>query len=199
MTSSFLPMKLSLRGTEHIEILTSTSNNEEADRNCGSRAGFDTLGNRACGENCGGRCGELSKMVDEVDERILSILREDSRKSFVEIAKIVNLSEAAIRRRVSNLIRSGVISRFTIDTNVGPQANAISLLSVNPSFPTSDVSARLKKMKGVDSIFEITGEYDVAVIVSGSNIAEINSTIDDIRKLQGIDDTNTVVVLKVVR
>ena len=141
----------------------------------------------------------MSKTIDDVDESILSILREDSRKSFVEIAQIVNLSEAAIRRRVANLIKNGVISRFTIETNVGPQANAISLLSVNPSFPTSDVSARLKKMKGVDSIFEITGEYDVAVIVSGSNIAEINSTIDDIRKLQGIDDTNTVVVLKVVR
>lgn len=138
-------------------------------------------------------------MIDQTDERIISILRDDSRKSFVEIAQMVNLSEAAIRRRVSNLIKTGVISRFTIETNVGPQANAISLLSVNPSFPTAEISGKLKKMRGVDSIFEITGEYDIAVIVSGSNIAEINSTIDEIRKLTGIDDTNTVVVLKVVR
>jgi DNA-binding Lrp family transcriptional regulator len=137
--------------------------------------------------------------LDQTDERILSILREDGRTAFVEIAKTVNLSEAAIRRRVSNLIKSGTISKFTIETNIGPQASAISLLSVNPSFPTSDVSARLRKVRGVDSIFEITGEYDVAVIVSGSNIAEINGTIDEIRKLSGIDDTNTVVVLKVVR
>lgn len=146
-----------------------------------------------------GGVGKNSGLIDSTDERIISILRDDSRKSFVEIAKIVNLSEAAIRRRVSNLIRSGAISRFTIETNIGPQANAISLLSVNPSFPTSEISARLKKMRGVDSIFEITGEYDIAVIVSGSNIAEINGTIDEIRKLSGIDDTNTVVVLKVVR
>ncbi|MHB8567486.1 MAG: AsnC family transcriptional regulator [Nitrososphaerales archaeon] len=138
-------------------------------------------------------------MIDQTDEKIISILREDSRKPFVEIAKIVNLSEAAIRRRVSNLIKTGVISRFTIETSIGPQANAISLLSVNPGYPTSEISGKLKKMRGVDSIFEITGEYDVAVIVSGSNIAEINSTIDEIRKLTGIDDTNTVVVLKVVR
>ena len=138
-------------------------------------------------------------MMDSIDEKILSILKDDSRKSFVEIAKVVNLSEAAIRRRVSNLQKSGVISRFTVETSVGPQANAISLLSVNPSYPTSELSSRLKKVKGVDSIFEITGEYDIAVIVSGSNIAEINSTIDEIRKLTGIDDTNTVVVLKVVR
>jgi Lrp/AsnC family transcriptional regulator, regulator for asnA, asnC and gidA len=139
------------------------------------------------------------KSIDAVDEKILSILREDSRKPFVDIAKIVNLSEAAIRRRVSNLQKSGTISKFTIETSVGPQANAISLLSVNPSFPTSEISNRLRKVKGVQSIYEITGEYDIAVIVFGSNIAEINGTIDEIRKLQGIDDTNTVVVLKVVR
>jgi Lrp/AsnC family transcriptional regulator, leucine-responsive regulatory protein len=140
----------------------------------------------------------LSRSVDQVDEKVLSILREDSRTSFVEIAKVVNLSEAAIRRRVTNLIKTGVISKFTIETSTGPQANAISLLSVNPSFPTSEISMKLRKMNGVDSIFEITGEYDIAVIVSGSNIAEINGTIDEIRKLSGIDDTNTVVVLKVV-
>ena len=141
----------------------------------------------------------MSKSIDQVDERILSQLREDSRTSFVEIAKVVNLSEAAIRRRVANLIKTGVIAKFTIETNTGPQANAISLLSVNPGSPTSEISAKLRKMNGVDSIFEITGEYDIAVIVSGSNIAEINGTIDEIRKLPGIDDTNTVVVLKVVR
>lgn len=137
--------------------------------------------------------------MDQIDEKIISILRDDSRTSFVEIAKVVNLSEAAIRRRVASLIKTGVISKFTIETNTGPQANAISLLSVNPSFPTSEISGRLRKMKGVDSIYEITGEYDIAVIVSGSNIAEINGTIDEIRKLSGIGDTNTVVVLKVVR
>ncbi|MHB1908220.1 MAG: AsnC family transcriptional regulator [Nitrososphaerales archaeon] len=137
--------------------------------------------------------------MDQTDEKILSILREDSRRSFVEIAKSVNLSEAAVRRRVANLTREGVISKFTIETSLGPQARAISLLSVNPNSPTTEVSARLRKVRGVDSIFEITGEYDVAVIVSGANIAEINSTIDEIRKLSGIDDTNTVVVLKTVR
>jgi DNA-binding Lrp family transcriptional regulator len=137
--------------------------------------------------------------LDPTDEKLVSMLREDSRKPFVEMAKSVSLSEAAIRRRVSNLVKSGVISKFTIETNIGPQANAISLLSVNPSIPTSEISNRLKKTRGVQSIYEITGEYDVAVIVGGANIAEINTTIDEIRKLSGIDDTNTVVVLRVVR
>jgi DNA-binding Lrp family transcriptional regulator len=137
-------------------------------------------------------------MADQVDDKILSVLREDSRRSFVAIGQMVGLSEAAVRRRVANLIKNGTIAKFTVETNVGSQANAISLLSVNPNHPTPEVSAKLKRIRGVRSIFEITGEYDIAVIVSGSNIAEINRTIDEIRKIVGIDDTNTVVVLRVV-
>jgi len=142
---------------------------------------------------------DLDPAIDQTDEKILSILKEDGRKSHVEIAKLVNLSEAAVRRRVSNLVKKGVISRFTIETNVERQANAITLISVNPSSPTSEVSGRLKHIKGVDSIFEITGEYDIAAIISGSNITEINRIIDELRKSSGVHDTNTVMILKMIR
>ncbi len=142
---------------------------------------------------------DLTPTIDQIDEEILSILKEDGRKSHVEIAKLVYLSEAAVRRRVSNLVKNGVISKFTIEANVGRQANAITLISVNPSSPTAEVSGRLKHIRGVDSIFEITGEYDIAAIVSGSNIAEINRIIDEIRKSTGVHDTNTVMILRFVR
>jgi Lrp/AsnC family transcriptional regulator, regulator for asnA, asnC and gidA len=137
--------------------------------------------------------------MDLLDEKILAALREDARIPYVEIAKSVNLSEAAIRRRVANLVQSGAISKFTIETSAGSKTRAISMIAVSPNTPTSEISSKLKKVRGVDSIFEITGEYDVAVVVSGASIVEINESIDEIRKLQGIDTTNTVVVLKTVR
>lgn len=139
------------------------------------------------------------KILDSLDEKIISALREDGREPFVEIAKSIKLSEAAVRRRVSNLVKSGVISKFTIETNLGSKTRAISLVAIAPNMPTFEISGKLGKINGVESIFEITGEYDIAVIVSGSNIVEINETIDEIRKLPGIDTTNTVVVLKTVR
>ncbi|MGB8027917.1 MAG: AsnC family transcriptional regulator, partial [Nitrososphaeraceae archaeon] len=54
---------------------------------------------------------------NEFDQRILEILRVDSRKSFVDIGKELGLSESAIRRRIKNLIDNGTISRFTIEEN----------------------------------------------------------------------------------
>jgi DNA-binding Lrp family transcriptional regulator len=137
--------------------------------------------------------------LDSLDEKIVSALKEDSRRPFVEIAKSVNLSEAAIRRRVSNLVKSGEISKFTIETNIGAKTRAISLVAISPNTPTAEISAKLKKIRGIETIYEITGEYDIAVIVCGTNIVEINESIDEIRKLPGIDTTNTVVVLKTVR
>ena len=46
----------------------------------------------------------MSASTDEIDERILRILQEDSRRAFVDIANEIGLSESAVRRRVKNLV-----------------------------------------------------------------------------------------------
>lgn len=137
--------------------------------------------------------------LDDKDRRILDILKEDARRSFVDIGKAVNLSEPAVRRRVKRLMDSGVIRRFTIEADVGQGASAIALISVNPSIPTVQISSKLLAMSGVEAVYEITGQYDIAVILSGSNIASINKCIDDIRRLNGVGNTNTVIILKTLR
>ena len=137
--------------------------------------------------------------LDEKDRRILDILKEDARRSFVDIAQAVNLSEPAVRRRIKNLVDAGVIRRFTVETEIGQGASAITLISVNPAIPTAEISVKLLTMEGVDVVYEITGQYDIAVIVSGSSIASINKSIDDIRRLEGVGNTNTVIILKTLR
>ncbi|HZB98682.1 MAG TPA: AsnC family transcriptional regulator, partial [Nitrososphaeraceae archaeon] len=49
----------------------------------------------------------MSNNIDSVDDKIIRILQSDSRKSFVEIADEIGLSESAVRRRVKNLIDNG--------------------------------------------------------------------------------------------
>ena len=61
---------------------------------------------------------------------------------------------------------------------------------------TSRVSAKLTKLEGVQTVYEITGQYDIAVIISSPNIVEINQSIDSLRKVPGVSDTNTVIILR---
>lgn len=135
---------------------------------------------------------------DKIDEKIISILKDDARKAFVEIAQEVGLSESAVRRRVKNLVDNGTIRRFTVEMGVSNKTSAITLISVSPSTDTSKVSEKLKALKGVDVVYEITGQYDIVAIVSAPTIMEINKCIDDVRRIDGVDDTNTVIILRTV-
>jgi Lrp/AsnC family transcriptional regulator for asnA, asnC and gidA len=142
------------------------------------------------------RSDELSSDLDSIDEKIIHLLQIDSRKPFVEIAKQIGLSESAVRRRVKNLLENNTIKRFTLELNSTNRTSAITLISVSSTADTSTVSAALMNLKGVVVIYEITGQYDIAAIISASSVIEINRCIDDVRKIDGVSDTNTVIVLK---
>jgi len=135
---------------------------------------------------------------DKTDEKIIGYLKEYSRESFVDIGKKLKLSESAVRRRVKNLVDSGTIKKFTVELGEENVTSAIVLISVDSTTDTSKVSLKLVKLEGVKTVYEITGQYDITAIISASNIAEINSTIDALRKIPGVVDTNTVIILKKV-
>jgi Lrp/AsnC family transcriptional regulator, regulator for asnA, asnC and gidA len=138
----------------------------------------------------------LGDNLNSIDEKIIGLLKSDSRKSFVEIANSIGMSESAVRRRVKNLQDTGVIQKFTIDLGPSNKTSAITLISVSSVADTAKVSDQLLKLKGVEIVYEITGQYDIATIIVAPTILEINSYIDEIRKIDGVSDTNTVIILR---
>lgn len=135
---------------------------------------------------------------DKIDEKIIDFLRNNSRESFVDIGKKLKLSESAVRRRVKNLVGNGTIKKFTLEVGDANTTSAIVLISVDSTMDTSKVSTKLTKLQGVKTVYEITGQYDITVIISASNITEINSCIDLLRKIPGVTDTNTVIILRTI-
>lgn len=138
----------------------------------------------------------MANDTTDTDRRILEILKADSRKSFVDIGKQLGLSESAVRRRVKNLIRSGIIKRFTLEVDSGEKTSAITLLSVESSADTSIVTTKLLAINGVKIVYEITGQFDIAAILAAPSISEINQSVDMIRRIPGVSDTNTVIILR---
>ena len=135
---------------------------------------------------------------DKTDEKIIDFLKNDSRESFVDIGKKLKLSESAVRRRVKNLVDSGTIKKFTIEIGEENATKAIALVSVDSSMDTSKVSSKLTKLEDVKTVYEITGQYDITVIMSAPNISAINNSIDALRKIPGVIDTNTVIILRTI-
>jgi len=143
--------------------------------------------------------GREGTYKDKIDEKIIEYLKNNSRESFVDIGKRLKLSESAVRRRVKNLVDSATISKFTIEMGEENATSAIVLVSVDSSTDTAKVSTKLTALDGVKTVYEITGQYDIAVIISAPNISEINASIDALRKISGVTDTNTVIILRKVK
>ncbi|MFL6393676.1 MAG: HTH-type transcriptional regulator LysM [Nitrososphaeraceae archaeon] len=141
----------------------------------------------------------MSNELDSTDQKIMQLLREDSRKSFVDIGAKIGLSESAVRRRVKNLMDNGLIKKFTIEMGTSNKTSAITFISVDSHVETDIICAKLMDLNGVEVIYEITGQYDIAVIITAPAISDINRCVDNLRKIEGVSDTNTVIVLRTLR
>lgn len=136
---------------------------------------------------------------ERIDALILGILREDSRTSNTRLAQKLDLSESAVRRRISNLVSSGKIQRFTIEVDDRELSSAITWVSANPAVPTRQVSEKIRGVKGVEAVFETAGQFDVAVLIKGANIVAVNSTIEAVRRVEGVISTTTTMILRTIR
>jgi DNA-binding Lrp family transcriptional regulator len=134
--------------------------------------------------------------MDETDKKILKILKDDGRAGYVEIGNQVSLSEGAVRKRIKTLTDEGVIKKFTVKIGVAEGAQAITLLSTNPAYPTQEVSKRIQAIPNVETIYEVTGEYDIVAVIVGMNVVEVNECIEKIRTVEGLMKTNTMIVLR---
>jgi len=134
--------------------------------------------------------------MDEIDKQIINLLRDDARAGYGEIGVKVELSEGAVRKRIKTLSDQGIIRKFTVKVAVAEGAQAITLLAINPVYPTQEVSKKIQAIPNVETTYEVSGEYDIVAVISGMNVTEVNECIEKIRMVGGIVKTNTMIVLR---
>ena len=138
----------------------------------------------------------MRTMLDDIDMEIINILKENSRTPFTEIAEKVNMSEAAVRKRVDKLVKAGVIKKFTIEVEERHQVHAIVLVESSPSASNPKIAEQIASIRGVERVYEVAGSSDIVALVAGGSIDEVNSCVDNVRSVDGVLKTNTLVVLK---
>lgn len=134
--------------------------------------------------------------IDEIDRKIIEILREDASISNEKLGKKVGLSEPATRRRVSNLVTRGVIRRFTIDVEEGGAVQALVFVSVAPEADSGKIAEAIAKEEGIGTIWEISGEVDFAVLLSAQDMDMLNLRMDRIRHMPLVKTTRTNIIMK---
>ncbi len=134
--------------------------------------------------------------IDEIDRKLLELLRENARMPNEKLGKKVGLSEPAARRRVANLISRGVIRRFTIDVEEGGGVQALVFLSTSPRVSSEKIAKQLADEPGVGRIWETSGDMDVAITLSAPDMDSLNKRLDEIRAMDAVKKTQTSVIMK---
>jgi len=143
----------------------------------------------------------MSSYLDKVDREILKILQKDARISFSKIAKMLDLSESTIHMRIKRLREEGVLRGFYADIDpekLGLKVSAFIMLKADPK-TYQEVLERLKAMKEVVEIYDVTGEYYALLKVMVHDNEELASVLDKIGRMEGVTDTYTMMVLRVIK
>lgn len=131
---------------------------------------------------------------DEKDKKILELLKKNSRMHNVGIAHDVGLTEGAVRARIERMARDGTIYQFTIKANETNMQHAV--IMAKAKHDTKKMMAEIAKSSIADEAYEISGDYDAFLVISGATIDDIDKKIDKLRALKDVTDTKTYVCLK---
>ena len=136
---------------------------------------------------------------DEVDKKLLKELTENGRISYVELSEKVNLSRVAVKGRIDNLIKEGVIEKFSAIINsekIGKNVSAFFDIDVTP-MKLQTVAQSLADHPNVASVYQMTGPstLHMHVLVEDFNQLEIFIN-NELYSVNGVTRVDSQVLLK---
>lgn len=136
--------------------------------------------------------------MDDRDRLLLDLLRRDSRRPIVALARDLNLSRSATQERLAKLLSSGVIDGFTIreGSRAGSRHSAYLMASFEPGFRCAQIVPKLHGIAAIGMIHSVTGPIDLVIRVDAADIAGIEASRSAVAAITGIASVSTSVVLE---
>jgi len=140
-------------------------------------------------------------MVRISNIELLRILRENSRMPYLEIARILGVSETAVRKRVKRLLEEGVIRRFTVEIDpkkVGYQVVAMIGLDTKPEALIS-VLEMLKELENVQNLYSSSGDHMIMMECWFKDYSELSRFIKSLEGIEGITRICPAIILEKIK
>ena len=139
--------------------------------------------------------------VDDINKKIIRILKQNGKKPYIEISRELNLSESTVRKRVSNMFDSGVIDKFTIELN--PQfmkQNITSFIKVIPNKGRlNNLIETISNQSYCSEIFLLDGNMGLLIIVATENPKELDALLETYRAHPDISEVDAGIILRNIK
>jgi DNA-binding Lrp family transcriptional regulator len=142
---------------------------------------------------------DINKMteLDITDQRLLELLKRNSRASTSALARELGVSRTTVQDRISRMERRNIIAGYTIRYHQdfgGRQISAHVMIRVDPKQSVAIVDA-LSHMPAVKALQTVSGVYDLVTMVETATTQQMDGVLDEIGQLSGVEKTTTSIVL----
>jgi Lrp/AsnC family leucine-responsive transcriptional regulator len=135
--------------------------------------------------------------VEEINRRIVSLLSQDGRMSFTELARQTGLSVSAAQQRVRRLERRGVIKGYAALVNPDDAGLPLTaFISIKPFDPASpdDAPARLAHLRAIEACHSVAGDENYILKVRVASPVALEDLLQEIRGAANVSTRTTIVL-----
>jgi len=133
------------------------------------------------------------------DRQLIDLLRVNARESVSSLARKLQLARSTVQERLRRLEESGTIAGYTVrlgQTRERPALTAHVLLEANPK--KADLVIReLRSVPAIRGVYALSGSFDYLAIAEAASPHEIDEVVDRIGRVEGVEKTQTSLVLSV--
>ena len=139
-------------------------------------------------------------ILDDINKRIIEQLQRDGRMSYAALAKIVGLSEAAVRQRVQRLLDTSVMQIVAVTDPLTLGFARQVMVGLKVAGDMRPVADALAKIPEVDYVVICAGAYDLLAELVCTDDEHLLALLNDkIRAIPGVTGTETFVYLKLTK
>ena len=135
--------------------------------------------------------------MDDIDQQLIGLLRDNARASLVSLAKALRVSRATVQNRISRLEANGTIVGYTVRLKPEAQAHRIrALTTIAVEGNRGDAVIRaLRGDPAVQTLHTTNGRWDIVAELRAENLEEFDRVLGRIRLVDGIASTETSLLL----
>jgi DNA-binding Lrp family transcriptional regulator len=138
--------------------------------------------------------------MDDLDQRLISTLRQDARAPVAELAQALGVSRGTVTNRMARLQRDGVIVGYTLRLRPDATPDEIhAWTSIRVEGRQNTVVNALLGEPGVAALHDTNGRWDLLAELRVANLAEMSAVLERIRKVPGVSATETSMHLRTFR
>lgn len=138
--------------------------------------------------------------LDNIDLKILEILRDDAKKPFTEVARKVNVSQGTVHVRMNKMEEAGIVEKTTLKINYGKMGYDITAfigIFLEKSALYEQVLAKLKGIPEIINIHYTTGNYSMFVKIHCRDTNHLKEVLHEkMQQVEGIERTETMISLE---